>query len=152
MVVPRELFSLPREPRWCPWLQGRIEAVINILGQEFVTSTNAESNQPIIDFAYSQLSELTLVKVLNSQESRWCVAGQGRIEAVINMLGQEFATSTNANHRKGGLIGLAATAIGLMAHIKEVISRQSLLGVTDGSGGQGQPHRWMLSWGGGGGG
>ena len=33
------------------------------------------------------------------------------------MLGQDFATSTNANHRKGGLIGLAATAIGLMQDI-----------------------------------
>lgn len=37
-----------------------------------------------------------------------------RICAIIAMLGQDFATSTNANHRKGGLIGLAATAIGLM--------------------------------------
>lgn len=34
------------------------------------------------------------------------------------MLGQDFATSTNANHRKGGLIGLAATAIGLMQDIR----------------------------------
>lgn len=31
---------------------------------------------------------------------------------------QDFATSTNANHRKGGLIGLAATAIGLMHDIR----------------------------------
>ncbi|CCI48132.1 unnamed protein product [Albugo candida] len=37
-----------------------------------------------------------------------------RISAVIDLLGKEFACSTNANHRKGGLIGLAATAIGLM--------------------------------------
>ena len=40
-----------------------------------------------------------------------------RICSVIAMLGQDFATSTNANHRKGGLIGLAATAIGLMNDI-----------------------------------
>lgn len=40
-----------------------------------------------------------------------------RICSVIAMLGQDFATSTNANHRKGGLIGLAATAIGLMQDI-----------------------------------
>jgi vacuole morphology and inheritance protein 14 len=31
---------------------------------------------------------------------------------------QDFATSTNANHRKGGLIGLAATSIGLMQDIR----------------------------------
>lgn len=41
-----------------------------------------------------------------------------RICSVIAMLGQDFATSTNANHRKGGLIGLAATAIGLMQDIR----------------------------------
>lgn len=41
------------------------------------------------------------------------------IPAIIDLLGNEFAFSTNANHRKGGLIGLAATAIGLMheAHL-----------------------------------
>ncbi|DAZ98395.1 TPA: hypothetical protein N0F65_000109 [Lagenidium giganteum] len=37
-----------------------------------------------------------------------------RIPAIIDLLGSDFACSTNANHRKGGLIGLAATAIGLM--------------------------------------
>lgn len=42
-----------------------------------------------------------------------------RIRAIVKMLGQDFCRSTNANHRKGGLIGLAATAIGLMhkAHL-----------------------------------
>ena len=40
-----------------------------------------------------------------------------RICSVIALLGQDFATSTNTNHRKGGLIGLAATAIGLMPDI-----------------------------------
>lgn len=38
-----------------------------------------------------------------------------RICSIIVLLGQDFATSTNAHHRKGGLIGLAATAIGLMS-------------------------------------
>lgn len=37
-----------------------------------------------------------------------------RIPAIIELLGNDFACSANANHRKGGLIGLAATAIGLM--------------------------------------
>ncbi|RMX63810.1 hypothetical protein KXD40_007339 [Peronospora effusa] len=42
-----------------------------------------------------------------------------RIPAIIELLGNDFACSSNANHRKGGLIGLAATAIGLMhdAHL-----------------------------------
>lgn len=39
-----------------------------------------------------------------------------RIPAIIELLGNDFACSTNANHRKGGLIGLAATAIGLMQY------------------------------------
>ncbi|KAJ0412152.1 hypothetical protein ATCC90586_005765 [Pythium insidiosum] len=41
-------------------------------------------------------------------------ASRHRIGAIIELLGNDFACSTNANHRKGGLIGLAATAIGLM--------------------------------------
>ena len=48
-----------------------------------------------------------------------------RIRDVITVLGKDFACSTNANHRKGGLIGLAATAIGLMtdanAHLDQLI-------------------------------
>lgn len=35
---------------------------------------------------------------------------------MLTLLGQDFCTSSNSNHRKGGLHGLAAAAIGLMAH------------------------------------
>ncbi|GMH95633.1 hypothetical protein TL16_g13206, partial [Triparma laevis f. inornata] len=41
-----------------------------------------------------------------------------QITAVIQVLSRTFSTSTNANHRKGGLIGIAATAIGLMQNTK----------------------------------
>ena len=40
-----------------------------------------------------------------------------RIGSVINLLAQEFARSRNLHHRKGGLIGLAASAIGLVPDI-----------------------------------
>jgi vacuole morphology and inheritance protein 14 len=40
-----------------------------------------------------------------------------RIRDVVTVLGKDFARSTNANHRKGGLIGLAATAVGLMSEV-----------------------------------
>lgn len=40
-----------------------------------------------------------------------------RISSVINLLAQEFARSRNIHHRKGGLIGLAASAIGLVPDI-----------------------------------
>eukprot|EP00937_MAST-01D_sp_MAST-1D-sp2_P000165 g165.t1 len=47
-----------------------------------------------------------------------------KVREVVELLG-EFACSTNAHHRKGGLIGLAATAIGLMGdvnlHLKHII-------------------------------
>ena len=33
-----------------------------------------------------------------------------QVRLVIRQLGRDFACSTNAHHRKGGLIGLAATA------------------------------------------
>ena len=36
------------------------------------------------------------------------------IQSVISILSKDFCTSMNSNYRKGGLIGLAATAIGLM--------------------------------------
>ena len=36
------------------------------------------------------------------------------IQNVITLLSKDFCTSMNANFRKGGLVGLAATAIGLM--------------------------------------
>mmetsp|Transcript_30458 Transcript_30458/g.46463 ORF Transcript_30458/g.46463 Transcript_30458/m.46463 type:complete len:804 (-) Transcript_30458:91-2502(-) len=36
------------------------------------------------------------------------------ITSVISSLSKDFCTSANSNYRKGGLIGLAATAIGLM--------------------------------------
>lgn len=45
-----------------------------------------------------------------------------RICSIIALLGQDFATSTNPNHRKGGLIGLAASAIGLMTVCIQLLS------------------------------
>ncbi|KAL9993908.1 putative vacuole morphology and inheritance protein [Helianthus debilis subsp. tardiflorus] len=41
------------------------------------------------------------------------VGDHDKITAVINLLTHEFAYSPQANHRKGGLIGLAAAAVGL---------------------------------------
>ena len=35
------------------------------------------------------------------------------IERLIHVLGRDFALSENSNMRKGGLIGLAAAALGL---------------------------------------
>ena len=35
------------------------------------------------------------------------------VRAVVQSLATDFAASTNPNHRKGGLIGLAAATIGL---------------------------------------
>eukprot|EP01084_Bolivina_argentea_P259123 437113_1 len=45
-----------------------------------------------------------------------------RICNIIALLGQDFATSTNANHRKGGLIALAGVSIGLMGGTKLYLS------------------------------
>jgi vacuole morphology and inheritance protein 14 len=40
---------------------------------------------------------------------------------VINVLAQEFVRSRNSNHRKGGLIGVAACAIGFMQDIQRYL-------------------------------
>jgi vacuole morphology and inheritance protein 14 len=40
------------------------------------------------------------------------------IQSIIAVLSKDFCTSMNSNYRKGGLIGLAATAIGLMQDTK----------------------------------
>jgi hypothetical protein len=37
----------------------------------------------------------------------------GRLRSLIDMLAVDYAGSPNANHRKGGLIGLAAVTVGL---------------------------------------
>lgn len=44
-----------------------------------------------------------------------------RIAGVINLLTQEFVRSRNVHHRKGGLIGIAATAIGLSSEIDKYL-------------------------------
>jgi vacuole morphology and inheritance protein 14 len=48
-----------------------------------------------------------LIKSLNEHHEK------EKIVSVINLLAHEFARSRNVHHRKGGLIGLAAAAIGL---------------------------------------
>jgi vacuole morphology and inheritance protein 14 len=40
------------------------------------------------------------------------------ISSVVAVLAKDFCTSMNANYRKGGLIGIAATAIGLMGNTR----------------------------------
>ncbi|XP_022995157.1 protein VAC14 homolog [Cucurbita maxima] len=48
-----------------------------------------------------------------------------RITAVINLLTNEFTMSPQANHRKGGLIGLAAATVGLTSdasqHLEQIV-------------------------------
>jgi len=51
-----------------------------------------------------------LIKTLNEGNNHTM------IQNVITLLSKDFCTSMNANFRKGGLVGLAATAIGLMQH------------------------------------
>ncbi|KAI3817304.1 hypothetical protein L1987_11093 [Smallanthus sonchifolius] len=54
------------------------------------------------------------------------VAGDhDKITAVINLLTHEFTYSSQANHRKGGLIGLAAATVGLSSeaaqHLEQIV-------------------------------
>jgi len=51
-----------------------------------------------------------IIKEVNSSPARH----PEQIAALIHLLSKEYAYSTQSNHRKGGLIGLAATAIALM--------------------------------------
>jgi vacuole morphology and inheritance protein 14 len=43
------------------------------------------------------------------------------IQSVITLLSKDFCTSMNSNYRKGGLVGLAATAIGLMQYSRNFL-------------------------------
>ncbi|KAE8699026.1 Protein VAC14-like protein [Hibiscus syriacus] len=49
-----------------------------------------------------------------------------KISAVINLLAKEFTYSSQANHRKGGLIGLAAATVALSSeaaqHLEQIVS------------------------------
>jgi hypothetical protein len=47
------------------------------------------------------------------------------IDKIITILAQDFARSRNANHRKGGLIGLAATALGVLP-VRSICPRDKL--------------------------
>jgi vacuole morphology and inheritance protein 14 len=49
----------------------------------------------------------TLIKLLTESNNF------ATIQAIITVLSKDFCTSMNSNYRKGGLVGLAATAIGL---------------------------------------
>jgi vacuole morphology and inheritance protein 14 len=51
-----------------------------------------------------------LIKTLNENNNH------AMIQNVVTLLSKDFCTSMNSNFRKGGLVGLAATAIGLMQH------------------------------------
>jgi vacuole morphology and inheritance protein 14 len=46
---------------------------------------------------------------------------EGKIDEVIKLLSVEFVGSKNLNHRKGGLIGLAAAALGLLGNINNYL-------------------------------
>ncbi|XP_021843225.2 protein VAC14 homolog [Spinacia oleracea] len=52
-------------------------------------------------------------------------ADREKISAVINLLTEEFTYSPQANHRKGGLIGLAAATVGLTTeaaqHLEQIV-------------------------------
>lgn len=43
------------------------------------------------------------------------------VQSVITVLSKDFCTSMNSNYRKGGLVGLAATAIGLMQNAQHFL-------------------------------
>ena len=46
---------------------------------------------------------------------------QTMIQSIITLLSKDFCTSMNSNYRKGGLVGLAATAIGLMQYSRNFL-------------------------------
>jgi vacuole morphology and inheritance protein 14 len=45
------------------------------------------------------------------------------IDSIIQILAKDFCTSMNSNYRKGGLMGLAATAIGLLQKASQYLSQ-----------------------------
>lgn len=53
-----------------------------------------------------------------------------QIRRLLKVLGQDFAMSKNANTKKGGLIGLAAMAVGLGKVSIFFIARISLIKLT----------------------
>jgi vacuole morphology and inheritance protein 14 len=63
------------------------------------------------------LEVTALIKLLVEAEEKEKIAN------VINLLSNEFSRSRNVHHRKGGLIGLAATAIGLGSEIDRYLTQ-----------------------------
>ena len=72
------------------------------------------------------LEVTTLVKSLQEkvhlESNNSTNESKDKIFVIISVLAQEFSRSRNVHHRKGGLIGLAATAIGLGTDIDPYLS------------------------------
>jgi len=72
-----------------------------------------------IEAIVKALAEPILTSVITSTNATYTVTPQNAncmpmIQSIIHVLSKEFVNSMNSNFRKGGLIGLAATAIALM--------------------------------------
>ncbi|KAL6003427.1 hypothetical protein ACLOJK_023650 [Asimina triloba] len=67
------------------------------------------------DKLYEKRKNAALEKLEGVVKQLAAAGDHDRITAVINLLTTEFTYSPQANHRKGGLIGLAAATVGLTA-------------------------------------
>jgi vacuole morphology and inheritance protein 14 len=89
-------------------------------GIPFVTSDHTTTASPLPPMVLRSLGDRSnekrknaaleieaLIKLLTESSNF------GTINAIITVLSKDFCTSMNSNYRKGGLVGLAATAIGL---------------------------------------
>ena len=81
-------------------------------------SLSANATRALADRSYDKrkagaLEVEGVVKALVAEQKRTGISTEEGVAKVVRRLGNDFIVSSNSNARKGGLIGLAAVAIGL---------------------------------------
>ncbi|KAK9810224.1 hypothetical protein WJX72_006988 [[Myrmecia] bisecta] len=90
------------------------------------SSTGGKFNLSVVRSIGDKLYEKRKTAALEVEQVVKLLASQGntkRVGAIIDKLVEDFAFSSQANYRKGGLLCLAATAVGLADHNAEFLPR-----------------------------
>jgi vacuole morphology and inheritance protein 14 len=90
----------------------------NITSTEYLISPNILRGLGDRSYDKRKAAALELTSVIRTLQEN---TERDKIANIINILAQEFVRSRNAHQRKGGLIGLAACAIGFMTDIQRYL-------------------------------
>ena len=94
-------------------------ATIEVLPSSATVTAQQLLPTSVLRNLYDKLYEKRKAAALEVEQIVKSLAGAGdlhRVHALLSMLVRDYALSALANHRKGGLIGLAAATVGLVGN------------------------------------